>query len=186
MLPYSSVLEDEVRPLRRVEYDRLVDLGLLDEERVELLYGRIVRMVPQGDEHAGTVTMLNLILTVALAGRAIVRIQSPLVMPDESEPEPDVAVVPLGDVFTHPDRALLVVEVSATSQAKDRGPKAALYAAAAVPEFWLVDLLHRRVERYRRPLDGRYAESSLHDAADALALVAFPDVEVALARILPT
>lgn len=180
-----DVIEDQLRPLRRAEYDRLVDLGAFDDEPVELLFGRIVRMVPQGDEHAGTVTMLNLILTVALAGRAVVRIQSPLVMPDESEPEPDVAVVPVGDVFTHPHRAFLVVEVSATSQAKDRGPKAALYATADVPEYWVVDVPRRRVERYRTPVEGRYAESSLHGVDETLALIAFPDVEVALRRILP-
>lgn len=127
--------------------------------------------------------MLNLVLTVALAGRALVRIQSPFVAKDESEPEPDVAVVPVDDVFSHPDRAFLVIEVSATSQAKDRGPKAALYASAGVPEFWLVDVLHRRVERYRRPVDDRYVESSLHGLDETLALAAFPDVEVALARI---
>src|SRR5688572_6382760 len=158
MLAFGPVLDPELRPLRREEYDRLVDLGTFEGEHVELLYGRLVQMAPQREEHAGSLVRLTSLLVRQLGDRAQVRVQLPFVAPDESEPEPDVAVVPPGDPFGgHPDRALLTIEVSKTSQEKDRGPKGALYAAAGVPEFWLVDVAHRRVERYRRPLDGRYA-----------------------------
>jgi Uma2 family endonuclease len=128
-----------------------------------------------------------MLLVPALAGRADVRIQLPLACPDESEPEPDVAIVPAGSVFQgdHPSWAHLVIEVAASSQDKDRGPKGELYARAGVPEYWIVDVRKRRVECYRLPVDGRYAEASLHVAGETLSPTEFPDVQVELARILP-
>jgi Uma2 family endonuclease len=186
MQTFPSVLDDQVRPLKRAEYDRLVDLGVFAGERVELLYGRIVEMPPQGDEHAGSIDVLTELLVVALVGRARVRVQLPFIASDESEPEPDVAVVPVGDPFAgHPDRAFLILEVSKSSQDKDRGPKGALYAASGVPEFWVVDVANRRVERYLHPLEGRYAVSSIHGPEETLTLSTFPDVEIALRTILP-
>lgn len=177
-MEFPAFLEDRVRPLRRREYDRLVELGLLEGERVELLYGRIVRLAPQGEDHAGSVHALTRLLAARLAGRADLRVQLPFVAPDESEPEPDLAIVPLQDPFAgHPERAHLVVEVSATSQLADRGPKGALYAAA--------DVRARRVERYRRPVEGRYAESSLHGPEETLVVPGFPDLTVPLDAILP-
>lgn len=180
-----DIPEERVRPLRRAEYDRLVEMGQFEGERIELLYGRIVAMSPQGDEHAGVIARLSRILTFALGDRAWVLVQSPFVASDTSEPEPDLAVVPPADGFRHPDRAHLIVEVAATSQRQDRGPKGALYAASGVQEYWVVDVPARRVERYTTPLDGRYAESTVHGRDGALRLLAFPDVEVVLARILP-
>jgi Uma2 family endonuclease len=181
-----SELDAETRPLRRAEYDRLVDLGMLEGERLELLYGRLVHKSPQGDDHSGAVDELNMILTPQLVGRARVRVQLPFIAPDESEPEPDIAVTPLRPPFAGKPRiAHLVIEVSATSQRKDRGLKGGLYASAGVPEFWLVDVEAGCVERYRRPVDGRYAESSLHGRDETLTLLAFPDVAVALGQILP-
>lgn len=187
MQPHVALLEGEVRPLKRVEYDRLVDLGVFEGEKVELLYGRIVQMAPQGEHHSSAIVALTMLLVPRLAGRADVRVQLPLACPDESEPEPDVAIVPPGSVFLgdHPSWAHLVIEVAASSQEKDRGPKGDLYARAGVPEYWVVDVRSRRVERYRRPVDGRYAESSLHESAETLCPGEFPDVEVELARILP-
>jgi Uma2 family endonuclease len=186
MLAFSQLLDEQLRPLRRVEYERLVHLGVFEGEKVELLFGRIVRMTPQGDDHSGAIDALLEILFPALLGRARVRVQEPFVAPDESEPEPDLAVVPLRDPFAgHPSEAFFIAEVASTSQEKDRGPKGALYAAAGVPEYWLVDVANRRVERYRTPLEGRYAEASIHGPGEALSLLAFPDVTVELRRVLP-
>ena len=186
MLAFSQLLDEHLRPLRRVEYERLVDLGVFEGEKVELLFGRIVRMAPQGDDHAGAILAFTRILTLALSDRADVRIQLPFVAPDESEPEPDIAVVPRRDPFAgHPDEALFVAEVASSSQEKDRGPKGALYAAAGVPEYWLVDVANRRVERYRTPLEGRYAEASIHGPGEALSLLACPDLTVELRGVLP-
>src|SRR5437879_3175316 len=96
--PLANELPAELRrrPLKRVEYDRLVQTGMLRDEHVELLYGSIVQMSPIGAPHSGTVQRLTELLVLALHGRAAVRVQLPFAASDASEPEPDVAVVPPG------------------------------------------------------------------------------------------
>jgi Uma2 family endonuclease len=126
----------------------------------------------------------------ASLGRALppgfeVRTHSPLAVSDDSEPEPDVAVVSAGDYSTrHPQTALLVIEVADSSLQKDRRVKAALYAAAGIPEFWLVDLAARRVDVHRSPGAAGYA-SVEHHATETIALMAFPDVQIPVAAFLP-
>src|SRR5262245_36998247 len=102
-----------LRPITRAEYDRMIDLGIFDEdERIELLHGMLVAMSPQGQRHAYVIRVLTELLVPALLGRAQVRIQLPLAASDDSEPEPDVSVVPVGDYLDdHPQGAHLVVEV---------------------------------------------------------------------------
>src|SRR4051794_15137905 len=87
------------RPLKRSEYDRLIGLGVFDDERVELIRGVLVKMSPspQRAPHASTVQRLNELLMQRREGRFTVRIQLPLALSEDTEPEPDVAVVPLGD-----------------------------------------------------------------------------------------
>ncbi len=172
--------------MRRDEYDRLVELGAFDRERLELIRGVIVRMSPQGVEHTDPIERLNELLVPRLLGRARVRIQMPLIAPDDSEPEPDVAVVPRElDRKTHPDAAHLVIEVSRSRVAYDRETKGPLYAQMGVPEYWVVDVGARVVEVYRRPEGDRYAETSIARPGDAITLLAFPDVVVLVSAILP-
>jgi Uma2 family endonuclease len=161
-----------IRPLRRVEYDRLVELGLLDEdEHVELLYGRIVEMSPQGTEHAWVIQQLTELLVAALAGRAKVRPQLPLALSDVSEPEPDLAIVPVtGYQPDHPSRALLVIEVADSSLRGDRVIKGRLYAESGIPEFWLVNLVDGVVEVHRDPTAKGYLSVSRHSRADVIRL----------------
>ncbi len=114
--------------ITRQKYDEIVGMGILEDERVELLNGVIVPMSPQGTRHSGVVQLLTMWLAPALIGRAAVRPRLPFAASDLSEPEPDLAVVGQElDVFAdHPGSALLLVEVSSTSQAKDLGLKARL------------------------------------------------------------
>src|SRR5205807_1342945 len=83
-----------IRPLRRAEYERLVELGAFANERVELLHGRIVRMSPIGHPDVYAVTLLGKILTLALGDRALVQVQCPIGASEDSEPQPDIAVLP--------------------------------------------------------------------------------------------
>src|SRR3954471_14249307 len=85
------------RPLKRSEYDRLIELGVFEDERVELIEGVLVKLSPQEAPHASTVQKLTMLLTARLLKRASVRIQLPLALSEVTEPEPDVAVVALGD-----------------------------------------------------------------------------------------
>ena len=130
-----DVFHARPRLLTRSEYVRIAETGIFDRERVELIRGVVIRMSPIGPPHSDSVDELTEKLVTALVGRARVRIQHPFLAADESEPEPDVAVVPLGDYLTaHPDRAYLVIEVADSSLRKDRYVKAPLYAISNVEE----------------------------------------------------
>lgn len=188
MQPFDPqiVPPSSIRPLRRREYDQLVRLGVFEGERVELLYGRMVEMSPIGREHAYSVWRLLQALTLALAGRARVQSQSPVAASDDSEPEPDIAVLELGDYLDdHADTAHLLVEVADSSLDKDLLVKARLYAQMGVPDYWVVDLVHRVVVVHRRPVEGRYAEVTTVSADGEVVVLAFPDVVVRVADVLP-
>lgn len=151
---------------------------MLDDERTELLHGTLVETSPNNPPHASPIQALNMLL-VALAGRAIVRVQLPLVAADESEPEPDIAVVPTGDYRRgHPRKAQLVIEVAVVSVTQDRQVEAPLYAASRFPEYWLVDVRARRVEVYRAPRRGAYTQVTHHGRRDLLRPLAFDDVAI--------
>ncbi|MBI3183109.1 MAG: Uma2 family endonuclease [Myxococcales bacterium] len=187
MLDTSRIAPERFRPIRRSEYDRMVDLGLFDGERVELLQGVLVQMSPQGAAHAHAVRRLMATLVPVLAGRAIVQAQLPLAASEESVPEPDLAVVPLGDYSrSHPSSANWVIEVADSSIQKDRYVKSEIYAAAGVPEYWLVDLMERTVEVRTAPSGGRYTHLTTHRAGETLSPAAFPDVKIDLGEILPS
>lgn len=184
MLAPDQVAPERFRPLMRAEYDRLVDLGAFEDERIELLRGVLVTMSPQKSPHAHAVTWLNQVLLRALGDRATLRPQLPIAISDDSEPEPDIAVVPMGTYReAHPTWAHLIVEVAGSSLRKDRGVKRDVYAEAGVPEYWIVNLDEQVVEVHRQPRDGAYTERLLAGRDARLALVEFPDVEVAVAEL---
>jgi Uma2 family endonuclease len=183
----DSVLPpSKVRPLQRAEYDRLVGLGMFRGEKVELLHGQLVTMSPQGEPHVFSVTRLTKLLVRALGDRAEVRVQAPFAASAVSEPEPDVAVVAPGDYLDeHPVRAHLLIEVADSSLQDDRRIKGPLYAAAGVPEYWIVDLAGGAVEVHREPVADGYASVSRHGRGETLAVPGFGDVSVPVGDILP-
>jgi Uma2 family endonuclease len=181
----ASPVPETIRPLRRVEYDRLVLLGTFEGERIELLNGELRRMSPVGPPHASTVDRLMELLVLTLAGRARVRAQSSFAAGELSEPEPDLSVLPRRDYDTsHPFEAHLIVEVSDSSLAHDRGVKAGLYATCGVPEYWIVNLVDRVVEVHREPRAGGYRHISVHTKGARLRLLNFPDVEIGVDEFL--
>jgi Uma2 family endonuclease len=172
-------------PITRVEYERLARRGALEDARVELLYGRIVSKSPIGGAHRYSVRHLARILVVALTDRANVEVQSSFAAPDESEPEPDLLVVPPGDYLdAPPSRAWLIVEVADSSLTRDRA-KARLYAAAGVTEYWIVNLPEAVVDVHREPRAEGYASVERRGRGDVVRLVSFADIEVRLAEVLP-
>ena len=119
--------------LSRAEYERLVELGEFKDRRAELIRGQIVDSSPPGIRHAWVITKLNMLLTPELKGHALVQMQCPLAVSDESQPEPDLAVLELDDYGQkRPTTALLVIEVADSSLAADRRDKAALYAECGI------------------------------------------------------
>jgi Uma2 family endonuclease len=172
-------------------YLALVDEGVLGpEDRVELLEGVVVSMSPQNPLHAATVSLVYAALAAAVGTRAAVRSQLSFVAGPWSVPEPDIVVVPgtLRDYArAHPSTALLVVEVADTSLPTDRLTKAAIYAAAEIPEYWIVNVRDGRVEVHRDPdaSVARYRDTKIAVGGERLALVALPDVAVGVADLLP-
>jgi Uma2 family endonuclease len=143
------------RRFTRVEYDRLVRQGFFDDERLELLNGLLAVKEPQSGRHAGTVVKVRHALERAFGRRYHCRAHAPVALDPLSEPEPDVAVVRGPVTAKHPARPVLVVEVSDSSLARDRVLKRALYARAALREYWVVNLAQDVVEVYRQPLKVR-------------------------------
>ena len=130
------------------------------------------------------------LLRPAVGDRAAIRTQFSLIASGWSVPEPDIAVVPgsLRDYATkHPASALLVVEVSNTSLKQDRLSKSRIYAAANIPEYWIVNLRESVVEVMRDPdpASALYRDTRICTAGDALELVALPGARVAVAELLP-
>ena len=183
-MDFSILLPETPRKLRRAEYEKLIAMGAFEGERVELLHGVVVNMSPSEPEHASPIDRLTVVLVRALADRARVRVQQPLIAWDESEPEPDLAVVPLGDYRqVHPSEAYWVIEVAKSSLNKDRTIKAPLYASSGFPEYWIIDATRGTVEVYRHPQDGAYQTKTTHSESDTVSPQAFPDVIVAVADI---
>jgi Uma2 family endonuclease len=147
-------LEATTRRWRRVEYERLVDLGFFEGERLELLDGVLVVKERQGSAHAAVSGIVGQVLDAAFGDGWHTRQHSPLALGDVSEPEPDVAVVagePLDYIAAHPSTAALVVEVADGSLRLDRRFKAAIYARAGLREYWIVNLVDRALEVHREP-----------------------------------
>lgn len=173
------------RPIQRVEYEKMVELGLFADERVELLYGVIVRMPPKGPPHDSAIDRLNERLVVALAGRATVRVQNAFAASDGSEPEPDLAAVPRDDYrASHPSRASLIVEVADSSLETDRTTKARLYAESGVEEYWVVNVRDGIIEVHEDIVRGAYARITPYRPGAVIRLRAFPDVEIAVSDVL--
>lgn len=131
----------ELRGLRREEYERLIDAGVFEGERVELLGGEIIRMSPQSEPHSWAIMRLNAQLAPLMVAGYEVRVQLPLAVDDVSLPEPDVAVMTRRSSRTQrPTTALAVIEVAVTSQAVDLVHKPSRYAAAGVPLYVVLDV----------------------------------------------
>lgn len=174
------------------DYYRMAEAGIFDEDaRVELLGGQVVDMSPIGPGHASTVDACGEAFAgLVVARRVTVRTQNPLALGEYDEPEPDVAVVrPRADRYAtgHPGAAdvLLLVEVAESSLAYDQSTKAAVYAAAGIREVWVVNLPDRVLEVYRDPSPAGYQDRQIHGRAARVAPLAFPELTIAVADVLP-
>jgi Uma2 family endonuclease len=169
-------------------YHRMLESGILSEDDpVELLEGVIVEMSPQGAVHARIVSRLNRFLVLSVGESFEVRPQLPLTLDEQSEPEPDLAVVPVepGLSDEHPHHALLVVEVASASLAHDRRVKARLYARASIPEYWLVDADRKCIEVYRDPdaEHGHYRSWEVRSSSEVLECRSLPGISLPLSQI---
>jgi len=144
-----------VRPHRwtREAYERLGERGVIaPDERVELIDGDLVDVSPQSSLHATAIRKTEEALRRGFSRGFDLRVQLPLALSEIDEPEPDVAVVE-GSIDdhrdAHPTTAVLVVEVADSSLEFDRTKRAAVYARAGIPDYWIVNLVDDQVEVYR-------------------------------------
>jgi Uma2 family endonuclease len=175
-------IEAEKRLFTRDDLSRMYEAGILDEdERVELIDGEIIKMSNPGRRHVACTNRTNKIFIQAFGDRAIVSIQNPFVLDIYNEPKPDVVVVkPREDFYDSieiaAEHALLVVEISDTTFAKDRGRKLPHYARLGVPEFWIEDLKHDLLVVYRDPAGREYKTCLTLRRGDSVSPLAFPEV----------
>jgi Uma2 family endonuclease len=180
----------------RAEYDRLIRIGAFQPgEPVELLGGELVVGEPQSSAHYTAVGLVETALRSALGAGWLIRPQGPVALDDESEPEPDVALVRGGwrDYrHEHPTRPALVVEVAASSLPIDRGHKGSLYARAGVRDYWIVNLIDGALEVYREPVADtaaafgwRYATVDRFGPEASVTLLAAPDARIRVSDLLP-
>jgi Uma2 family endonuclease len=175
----------ERRLFNVTEYHLMVEAGILTEDdRVELIDGEIIAMSPVGSRHAACVDRLNALLHALLGGAAIVRVQSPVVLNDYREPQPDLALLrPQADFYAQghpaPGDVFWVVEVAETSGGYDREVKLGLYAESAIAEVWLIDLTREILEVYTQPVNGVYQSLQSLGRGQALRPESFPHLALA-------
>lgn len=166
------------------DYLRMAETGILrEDDRVQLIDGEILDMSPAGVRHSAVVGLLDELLTAAVAGEAYVRTENPLRLGDLSVPEPDLAVVrgsARDYLRRYPTQAdvFLLVEVSDSSAAFDRGEKAILYARYGIPEYWVVDLSADEVLIHTGPAETGYAAVQRYARGETWMSISLPPLRV--------
>jgi Uma2 family endonuclease len=183
-----------LRHWTRVEYDRFVDLGVFEGEPLELIGGQLIVAEPKGTYHSSAVTAADYALRAALPPGWIVRNQQPVLLDDESEPEPHLVVVPGSPRdyrHAHPARPPLAVEVADSSLAFDRREKGSLYARAGIPDYWIVNLVESVLEVHRDPepdaaaaYGWRYRSITILAPPAVVVPLEFPSIRIAVADLL--
>ncbi|MCC5667429.1 Uma2 family endonuclease [Nostoc sp. CHAB 5784] len=168
------------------QYHKMVESGILTEDdRVELIRGEIIEMSPIGTKHAACVKRLNKLLSQKLRDRVLIAIQDPVELNDNSEPQPDVALLKPRDDFyatahPQPQDIFLLIEVSDSTVMYDREEKIPLYAQANIIEVWLVDINEEIVEVYQQPTAAGYEHIQKFASGQTLSIKAFPDVNISI------
>ncbi len=158
------------------EYHLMIETGILDEDdRVELLEGKIITMSPIGRFHAACVRKLTVLFVQRLSDRYAVSQEQPINMSNGSQPEPDFVIATFREdhyAAGHPtpEDVHLLIEVADKTLDRDRGPKARIYARAGIPEYWIINLIDRQLEVFTdpQPEQGTYATSRILAETDTL------------------
>lgn len=184
-------VECNTRKFTVEEYYRMSEAGVLhNTERVELINGEIIVMPPIGPLHGSGVDRFNFWSGQYSAGKFIVRTQGAIRISDDSEPEPDIALLRFREDFyatsqPTPTDILLVVEVSDSTLAYDRDVKIILYGQAGIPEAWIINLIEDCIEVFSEPGSEGYAQCGVYRRGDRISPSTLPDVEFAVDDLLP-
>lgn len=184
------------RAWTRAEYDQLIARGSFrPDERLELVGGQLVVREPQGSRHAVAIELALRALQRAFGPAWRVRVQLPIALEAESEPEPDLSVVagdPRASSRSHPADPVLIVEVAETSLTFDREHKGSLYARAGVMDYWIVNLVDGELEVYRDPVAAprapfgwQYGRPQSLTANGIISALANPSAAISVADLMP-
>ncbi|MGB5596807.1 MAG: Uma2 family endonuclease [Crocosphaera sp.] len=171
------------------EYHRLIELGFFaSDEPLELIRGDIVTMAPKRTPHSVCNSLLFGELYILLKGKANVRGQEPIIIPPNSEPEPDVVIARQKEdnyLSSHPqvEDILLVIEIADSTLKFDREVKLSLYAEAGINDFWIVNLIAQQLETYTQPYQTsngnyNYRSQQIYLADDVINIPHFSDISL--------
>lgn len=175
------------------DYHQMIEAGILAHRSVELLNGEIVEMAPEGTPHASLSTRAREYLSRLLGDRALVREGHPITLPlSNSEPEPDLAIVQRWQTngedgywehHPYPENIYWLIEFSDASLRQDLDPKAKVYAAAGIGEYWVINLKQMVLTVMRDPVDGEY-QSQVDFTQGTLYPLVFPEIAIAVDHLL--
>ncbi|MCS7287663.1 MAG: Uma2 family endonuclease [Roseiflexus sp.] len=177
------------RPFSVDEYQRMRETGILaEDDRVELIDGEVRIMSPVGPLHAAVVKRLNALLTKTVADHALISVQDPIRLDAFNEPQPDLAALrPRPDYYAQqhpaPQDVFFVIEVADTSREYDRREKLPRYAAAGIPEAWLIDAAQETIEQHLDPQNDQYTRRLRFVPGDRITSATLPIVTLDVAVI---
>ncbi|KAB8332666.1 Uma2 family endonuclease [Scytonema tolypothrichoides VB-61278] len=178
------------------EYHRLIEIGFLTEtDKIELIRGEFIQKTPKGTPHIFCTTRLYRQLNRLLGDQAVIRGQDPIILSNQSEPEPDVVIARGTDEdylphHPYPEDILLVIEISDSTLTYDQTTKLILYAEAGISDYWIVNLQARQLERYSQPYQNiqgefNYLSKQISLANQSVSIPGFEDALLDLSRIFP-
>ena len=178
------------------EYHRLAELGFFaGNDRFELIKGEIVQMVAKGTAHSVCNTRLVQELVMLLGNRAIARVQEPVIIPNNSEPEPDFVIARNRDddyLSSHPSPVdvLLLIEIADSTLSYDQGVKLSLYAEAGISDYWIFNLVANHLECNSQPYRDKrgnfgYRQRVIFLPNESVILPCFPDLSLDLSKVFP-
>jgi Uma2 family endonuclease len=158
------------------DYHEMIDKGILGtNDRVELIDGQLVSKMPQNSPHIITITLLHMMLIKMIGQAWHVRSQGPITL-EESEPEPDLAIV-RGEIESysphhpHASDISIAIEVADSSLAFDRTDKKSTYAKEGIREYWIVNIPNKQIEVFSDPVLGEYRQTTIHRVGDSCPVV---------------
>jgi len=178
------------------EYHRLAELGFFHEDdRIELIRGEIMQMAAKGTPHTTCCRDLLEALAGLVAGRAKLQCQDPIVLPSNSEPEPDFAILRKRadnylSAHPNPSDVLLVIEIADSTLKYDQEIKLSLYAEAGISDYWTFNLVENHLEAYSEPyqeLQGKFGYSlkRIILPTKEITLPCFSDLSLDLSKVFP-
>jgi Uma2 family endonuclease len=180
----------EFRLISVQDYHRMAEAEIFQpDERVELIAGQVIPMAAKGTAHSAAISRINRLLKSRLGDRVLLRLQDPIELDNYSEPEPDIALVKpdLLDYEDHHPTVLevfLIIEVADSSLKFDCEVKAIAYAKSGVSDYWVLDVIARKLHVFRLPSSAGYQSETILLEKVAISPLAFPDCEIRIEEML--